>query len=100
MGGVTVIMNNDVLVLVRQTIAESLHFQLAEVRTEGADSAKKIDWRGFRIGVAGGFGKVYNDLFPVVFVFRYYCETVQGKFPMLARSGTLCSGLNSRFWGT
>ena len=60
-------MNNDVLVLVRQTIAESLHFQLAEARAEGADSARKIDWRGLPLM---DLGKVYNDLFPVVFVSR------------------------------
>jgi len=46
MGGATVIMNNDVLVLVSETIAERLHFQLAEARAERADSARKIDWRG------------------------------------------------------
>jgi hypothetical protein len=45
-GGATVIMNNDVLVLVSETIAERLHFQLAEARAERADSARKIDWRG------------------------------------------------------
>jgi len=93
-------MNNDVLVLVRQTIAESLHFQLAEARAEGADSARKIDWRGLPHWSPMDLGKSTTIYFLLYSSPDDYCETVHDRSPLLARSGTLCSGLNSRFWGT
>jgi hypothetical protein len=95
-------MNNDVLVLVRETIAEPLHFQLAEARAEGADSARKIDWRGCRIGGSpGDLGKSSTMIYFLLYSSSDdYCEIVHGKFAMLAISGALCSGLNSRFWET
>ena len=99
MGGATVIMNNDVLVLVRKTIAESASLSAGRSKGGGADSARKIDWRGLPHWSPMDLGK--SDFYFLLYSSSDdYCEIVQGKSPMLARSGALCSGLNSRFWGT
>jgi len=90
-------MNNDVLVLVSETIAERLHFQLQKQGRRELTQPGKLTGGGCRIGRPWIWDKSTGIYFLLYSSSDDYCEIVQGKFPMLARSGALCSGLDSGF---